>query len=102
MTPKQIKKAEEAWNRRGLYFNHLFDKNADIREETDGEDFRHQQVSVGDTVFVASQGSGKIHQGMVWKIMGFGLSGRNYFVFVPDLGRTVIRASSYIARDISE
>jgi len=38
---------------------------------------------------------------MVWKIMGFGLSGRNYFVFVPDLGRTVIRASSYIARDIS-
>lgn len=102
MTPKQIKKAEEIWNKRARYFNQLFFGNANIREGTCGEDFRHQYVTVGDPVIVSS-GSGEMRSGYIWKIMEFGGlgSGRNYFVFVPALGRVLVRASLYIARDIS-
>ena len=100
MTPKHVAKATEVWNKRAQYFGRLFGGKPDIHEVTDGEDFRHQQVSVGEPVLISS-GSGEIRSGYIWKIMGFGKGCRNYFVFVPALGRVLVRASAYIARDTS-
>ena len=100
MTPKHVAKATEVWNERAQYFSRLFGGKPDIHEVTDGEDFRHQQVSVEEPVLISS-GSGEIRSGYIWKIMGFGKGCRNYFVFVPALGRVLVRASAYIARDTS-
>ena len=101
MTPKQIKAAEKVWADRSKYLMGLFGGPSDIREETEGEDFRHQYVAIGDSVLIATRETGEMHQGIVWKIMGFGRGCRNYFIFVPKLGRVLIRSSSYLARDIS-
>lgn len=100
MTPKHVAKATEVWNERAQYFSRLFGGKPDIHEVTDGEDFRHQHVATSDPVIISS-GSGEIRSGYIWKIMGFGKGCRNYFVFVPALGRVLVRASAYIARDTS-
>ena len=101
MTPKHVKRAEEVWNERAQYFDRLFSGNARVHEETDGEDFRHQHVATGDPILISS-GYGEMRSGYIWRIMGFGKGCRNYFVFVPVLGRVLVRASAYIARDTSE
>jgi hypothetical protein len=101
MTPKHVKRAEEVWNERTQYFDRLFSGNARVHEETDGEDFRHQHVATGDPILISS-GYGEMRSGYIWRIMGFGKGCRNYFVFVPVLGRVLVRASAYIARDTSE
>ena len=101
MTPKHVVKATEVWDERAQYFGRLFGGKPDIREETAGEDFRHQYITIGDPVLTAARGSGEIYQGTVWKIMGFGKGCRNYFIFVPKLGRVLVRASAYISRDTS-
>lgn len=100
MTTRQIKKAEEVWAERSRYFTSIFSGDPGIREETDGEDFRHQYITIGDPVLISARGSGEIYQGTIWKIMGFGKGCRNYFIFVPKLGRVLVRASAYISRDI--
>ena len=102
MTTKQIRKAEKVWSDRAKYFDRLFSGDAKVREEPDGEDFRHQYVAIGDPVLIAARGSGEIYQGTVWKIMGFGKGCRNYFIFVSRLGRVLVRASAYISRDTSD
>jgi hypothetical protein len=101
MTPKHVAKATEVWNERAQYFGRLFGGKPDIHEVTDGEDFRHQHVAIGGPVIISS-GCGEMRSGYIWKIMGFGKGCRNYFVFVPVLGRVLVRASAYIARDTSE
>jgi hypothetical protein len=101
MTPKQVVKATEVWNKRAQYFGQLFGGKPNIREVTDGEDFRHQHVATGDPVIISS-GYNEMRSGYIWKIMRFGFGCQNYFVFVPALGRVLVRASSYIARDFSE
>ena len=100
MSPKQIKKAEKIWSDRSLYLNQLFGES-DIREEPDGLDFRYRYVAVGDSVIISTE-SGQIRSGIIWKIMGFGKGCRNYFVFVPSIGRVLVRAPAYIAKDTSE
>lgn len=100
MTTKQIRKAEKVWSDRAKYFDRLFSGDAKVHEEPDGEDFRHQYVAVGDPV-ITSSWHGEIRSGTVWKIMGFGEGYRNYFVFIPVLGRVLVRSALYIVRDTS-
>ena len=99
LTPKQREAAEKAWAERAARMTYISSLPLEAATEVlDGEDFRGQQLSPGDRVLVATKGYGQIYSGEIWKIMGIGRGVRNYFVWVPALGRMIIRGP-YIARD---
>ena len=99
LTPKQLESAKKAWAERATTMTYIasLPSNA-VSEATEGEDFRGQQICPGDRVLVATKGYGQIYSGEIWKIMRIGRGILNYFVWVPALGRMVIRGP-YIARD---